>query len=84
MESCVTIEELRRRHWAHPFRPFTLRLADQRSFHIPSPEYLAQSRNGRVLYIAEPDGLEIVDLLMVVSMTMDQPKRNGQARRRRS
>lgn len=68
----MTIEELRQRHKAMPFIPFDIHLADGRSFRVKSPEFLAQSPGGRTLYLATSAGLEIIDLLMVVSLTIDE------------
>src|SRR5215813_2184768 len=83
----MTIDELRPRHGARPFHPFTLRLTDGRALAVKSPEFLAQSRGGRVLYLATPGGLAISDLLMVVSISMDERGgggRGGRGGRRRA
>lgn len=65
----MTIEQLREVHNARPFRPFTLHLADGRSFEVNHPEFLSQSRSGRTLHFVTPkDTLEHIDLLMVVSI----------------
>ena len=71
----MTIEELRQRHKATPFVPFDIRLADGRSFRVKSPEFLAQSPGGRTLYLATSDGLEIIDLLVVVSLSIGDRSR---------
>lgn len=76
----MTIEEIRQRHSARPFSPFTINLADGRKYAVKSPEFLAQSQGGRTIYLATKEGLEVIDLLMVVSLTVGAD-RNGQHRK---
>lgn len=77
----MTIEEIRR-HAATPFQPFSINLADGRKFPVVSPEFLAQSVGGRTIYVSTAEGLEIIDLFLVVSLTVDEKSRNGRGRRR--
>lgn len=79
----MTIEQLRELHQARPFVPFTLHLADGRKIRVKSPEFLAQSPGGRVIYVATSDNaLDRVDLLLVVSIETDEGKRRNGRRRK--
>ncbi|MFM9956585.1 MAG: hypothetical protein ACKVZJ_00790 [Phycisphaerales bacterium] len=74
----MTIEGLRSHHQARPFRPFTLYLADGRSFRVEHPEFLAVTGGGRTIIVTFPDSehIEMIDLLMVTSIAKgDQPGR---------
>src|SRR5262245_10035992 len=43
----MTLDQIRAAHFARPFRPFFLHLADGRTLHVPHPEFLAYSPAGR-------------------------------------
>jgi hypothetical protein len=76
----MTIEQLRDVHRAQPFRPFTLELADGQKVPVPHPEFLAFSRSGRTVFVAnENDAFKIIDLLLVTAIQVG----NGAARTRR-
>ena len=68
----MTIESLDRACKASPFRPFALRLADGRSVSVPHPEFLSFNPKGRTAVVMdERDGFEVVDLLLVVSLSFE-------------
>ena len=68
----MTIETLERAHKAQPFRPFSFRLADGRSIPVPHPEFLAFNGRSRTAIVTdEGDGFEVVDLLLVVSLSFE-------------
>ena len=68
----MTIEFFERAHKAHPFRPFSLRLADGRSIPVPHPEFLAFNGRSRTAIVTdEGDGFEVVDLLLVISLSFE-------------
>lgn len=68
----MTRERLLEAHRSAPFRPFTLHLADGRSFHVPHPEFLSVSPNGRTVVVhGLPDSMSILDLLLVTEIEMD-------------
>jgi hypothetical protein len=70
----MTIEQMRATREANPFRPFTLRLADGRSFRVPHRDYLSMSPGGRTVIIYQADeSFNILDLLLVTELTMDPP-----------
>jgi hypothetical protein len=66
------METLDRAYRANPFRPFSFRLADGRTLHVPHPEFLAFNPKGRVAVVMdEKDGADHVDLLLVVSLSFE-------------
>lgn len=65
----MTIEQLRAAHRAVPFQPFTIRMADGRSFHVRHPELLMMSPTGRTAGVYLPDGVaHIIDLLLMTEL----------------
>jgi hypothetical protein len=59
----MTIEQLQRVHQAYPFVPFTIRMADGRSFYIGKREWLSHSPSGRTVNALQPDeSFSILDL----------------------
>ena len=46
-----TQEAIKERVTAAPFRPFSVRLPDGRSYHVPGPDYASLSPNGRLLTV---------------------------------
>lgn len=74
----MTIEQLRNTHQASPFRPFTIHLADGRSFLIRHRDYLSHSPSGRTIIVyGDDDIFSILDLLLVIELevhpTAQQP-----------
>lgn len=75
----MTIEQLRNTHHAQPFRPFTIYLADGRSYHVPHPEFLSQSPGGRtVIVYHEDDSFSILDLLLITELRAEPSTPAGQ------
>jgi hypothetical protein len=65
----LTIEKLRAAHRAAPFRPFTIRMADGRSFLIPHPDFLFINPSGRTVIVAhQDDSYNIIDLLLMTEI----------------
>jgi hypothetical protein len=65
----MTSEKLRSVHRAQPFQPFTIHLADGRSFHVPHPEFMWMTPRGRIALVAhEDESFDFVDLLLVTSI----------------
>ena len=70
----MTIEQMRATREANPFRPFTLRLADGRSFRVQHRDYLSMSPAGRTVIVYQADeSFSILDLLLVTELTIDPP-----------
>jgi hypothetical protein len=68
----MTIQQLRTAHKAAPFRPFTVHMADDRSFRVPHPDFLFMSPSGRTVIICqEDDEFSILDLLLMTEIAMD-------------
>ncbi len=67
----MTIETFGQAVHATPFVPFTLYLADGRSFHVVHPDYVSYHPKGRTVTVHpfdRPDAPEQIDLLLVVSI----------------
>jgi hypothetical protein len=61
--------EIRSALAAQPFRPFTIHLANQRSFLVPHPEYAAVHPKGRWVMVMHDDGgYDIADMLLVTGI----------------
>jgi len=65
----MTAEQLRVVREASPFRPFTIHLADGRSFSVPHRDFVSQSPAGRtiIVYGAE-ESFSILDLYLVTEL----------------
>lgn len=71
----MTIQQLRMDLKAAPFRPFTVHMADGRSFHIPHPDFLAMSPSGRTIIVFQEDEeSSILDLLLMTEIEMSPAK----------
>ena len=69
----MTIQQLRAAHKATPFQPFTVHMADGRSFRVPHPDFLSMSPTGRTVIIyQEDDEFSILDLLLMTEIQMVQ------------
>jgi hypothetical protein len=74
----MTIQQLRAAHHATPFRPFTLHMADGRSFQVPHPDFLSMSPSGRpVIVYQEDDAFSIIDLLLMTEIEMGPATRSS-------
>jgi hypothetical protein len=68
----MTMEQLRAAHQAQPFQPFTIHLADGRSYHVPHREFLSHSPSGRTIIVYHPDdSFSIIDLLLVTELKVN-------------
>jgi hypothetical protein len=74
----MTIQQLRGTHRATPFRPFTIHMADGRSFSVPHPDFLSMSPSGRtVIVYQKDDSFSILDLLLTTEIEMSPPARSS-------
>ncbi len=65
----MSLGEIRSALSAAPFRPFTIHLADQRSFLVPHPEYATVHPKGRWVMVMHDDGgYDIADMLLVTGI----------------
>lgn len=69
----MTAEQLRAAREAHPFRPFTIHLADGRSFAVPHRDYLSMSPGGRTVIVYQAgEAFSILDLLLVTELAIGE------------
>jgi hypothetical protein len=65
----MTIDQIRAAHFARPFRPFAMHLADGRVLQIRHPEFLSYFTSGRTVFVVTGNAsLERVDALLIVSL----------------
>ena len=68
----MTTEQLRTVMEAQPFRPFTLHMADGRTFPVTHPEFLSHSPSWRTVIIyREDESFSILDLLLMTEVRVD-------------
>jgi len=72
----MTISEFRNLLGAQPFRGFTIHLADGRSIPVNHREFALPSPSGRTVIVYQPDdSFDIIDMLLVTSLTVNGNKR---------
>jgi hypothetical protein len=65
----MTTEQFKTTLHLHPFRPFTIRMADGRTFHVTHPDFVAQSPSGRTVIVFQPDeSYSVLDLLLMTEL----------------
>jgi hypothetical protein len=73
-------DEIRKAQKAEPFRPYWVRLADGREYHVPHPEFLIMTQDGRtIVVIDKDDSIDILDGMLITALHFDKPsqRRNG-------
>lgn len=80
----ATREQVRDAMHQAPFRPFTVRLTDGRSYVVRHPDFVSvpASDRGRDLVIHDDAGTHRIDLLHVVEVEEPDPGRPGSAEAR--
>jgi hypothetical protein len=74
----MTTDELRATLRQDPFRPFTIRMVDGRSFRVAHRDYLALSPSGRTVIVFQPDeSYSVLDMLLMSELEVPAP--NGQS-----
>jgi hypothetical protein len=72
----MTNEQFRAMLHERPFRPFTIRMADGRSFEVAHPDFVALSRSGRTVIVSYgDDSHSVLDLLLMTELEVS----NGQS-----
>jgi len=67
----MTIEQFRATLQQLPFRPFTIRMADGRSFEVAHRDFIAQSPSGRtVIVVQENESYSVLDLLLMTELAV--------------
>jgi hypothetical protein len=70
----MTAEQLRATREANPFRPFTIHLADGRTFIVPHRDFVSQSPGGRTIIVyGSGESFSIVDLYLVTELEVQAP-----------
>ena len=71
----MTTEQFKTTLHLQPFRPFTIRMADGRTFPVVHPDFVAQSPSGRTVIVFQADeSYSILDLLLMTELQVS----NGQ------
>jgi len=74
----MTIEQFRAMLHEQPFKPFTIRMADGRTFEVPHPDFIAHSPSSRIVSVFGADGIcSLLDLLLMTELEF-RPS-NGQS-----
>jgi hypothetical protein len=62
----MTTEQFKATLHLQPFRPFTIRMVDGRSFGVAHPDFVAQSQSGRTVIVFQADeSYSVLDLLLM-------------------
>jgi hypothetical protein len=73
----MTIDQLNEAMHGNPFRPFTIRMADGRSFEVRHRDFISRSPSGRTVAVhGEGDSFRVLDLLLMTELEIhrsDQP-----------
>jgi hypothetical protein len=65
----MTVEQFKSTLHLQPFRPFTIRMADGRTFNVAHPDFIAQSPTGRTVIVFHPDdSYSLLDLLLMTEV----------------
>ena len=65
----MTVQQLRAAIQASPFRPFTIRMADGRSFDIHHPDFLLLTPGGRTAFACRSEEeFSIVDVMLMTEI----------------
>jgi hypothetical protein len=61
-----------------PFRPFTIRMADGRSFDVKHRDFVARSPSGRtVIVFTSDEGYSVLDLLLMTELEVHASNGNA-------
>lgn len=65
----MTIEEFKTALQREPFQPFTIRMADGRSFAVKHRDFVARSPSGRTVTVyGDDDSSSVLDLLLMTEL----------------
>lgn len=77
----MKLEQLRDAMHAAPFQPFTIHTADGRSVHVPHPDFIALTGNGRTAIVASPKNVSpsylLIDLPLIAQLEIQGFPPNG-------
>ena len=77
----MNIRELKDAYKAAPFQPFDIVLTNGRAVHVAHPEFMAFSPRGRTVVVYDADGLERIDIPLIISLKI--PERSGRRGKKR-
>ena len=70
----MRIDRVRETKHKQPFQPFTIHMADGRSFYIPHPDFLAIPQSARtVMVIDTTDHYNILDATLITELELHDP-----------
>lgn len=52
----------------HPFKPFTLRLADGRALQVPHPDFVAVSTRRVIVINSADESMSVLEPILIVSL----------------
>jgi hypothetical protein len=65
----MTVEQFKATLHLQPFRPFTIRMADDRALQVSHRDFVAQSPSGRTVIVFQPDETySVLDLLLMTEL----------------
>ncbi|OJW19942.1 MAG: hypothetical protein BGO49_10455 [Planctomycetales bacterium 71-10] len=64
----ATMDQVRKAMHTAPFRPFTVYLADGRTYLVRHPDFISISTNGREMVVHDEVGMHLVDMRAVVEV----------------
>ena len=75
----MTADQFRQTRDANPFRPFTIHLADGRTFLVPHRDFVSQSPlGGRTIIVYDSeDRFSILDLYLVTELEVQRAADSG-------
>ena len=74
----ATMNQVRKAMHAQPFQPFTLHLADGRTFVVKHPDFIAVSPNGReTVFVGDDEGIHDIEMLMIVEVETPKARSQG-------
>lgn len=74
----MTADQLRSVHKAAPFEPFTIHMADGRTFEVPHPDFLSMAPSGRIVIVyGEGDVCSFLDLFLMTEIKKGAPSKQG-------
>src|SRR5688572_10687852 len=79
----MTVDQVRRFFNATPFLPFSIRMPDGRSIHVPHKDFMFLTPSGRVVVIAHADdSVNVIDTFLITDLEVKAggiPTSNGPA-----
>jgi hypothetical protein len=68
----LDVREIQQAMNAHPFVPFTVRMADGRGFEVRQPDFIARSPSGRSVTVYDDAGIHVLDVRLVAELQLPE------------